>query len=138
MMLARPSRAGLAHAERALYADPSFADQARVEHSLRCARRPGAAQFMGEIGEALGTLRGGVRPEWRRDLLAAMSSQQHSMLIVWGDRDKILPPSHFAAARRAFPNAQTHLFQATGHLPQIERADEFAALVGEFLAAARP
>jgi pimeloyl-ACP methyl ester carboxylesterase len=138
MMLARPTRVGLAHAERALYADPSFADQARVEHALRCARQPGAAQFMGEIGEALGTLRGGVRPEWRRELLAAMSSQKHPMLIVWGDRDKILPPSHFEAARRAFPNAATHLFADTGHMPQTERADEFAALLRDFLDQARP
>jgi pimeloyl-ACP methyl ester carboxylesterase len=133
MMLARPTRVGLAHAERALYADSAFADRDRIEHSLRCARQPGASQFMGEIGAALGTLRGGVRPEWRRELLAAMNSQQHPMLIVWGDRDKILPPSHFAAARRAFPNARTHLFRDTGHMPQTERADEFAALVGEFL-----
>ncbi|HEX3827289.1 MAG TPA: alpha/beta fold hydrolase [Sporichthyaceae bacterium] len=138
MMLARPTRVGLAHAERALYADPSFADRTRVEHSLRCARRPGAAQFMGEIGEALGTLRGGIRPEWRRELLAAMSSQQHPMLIVWGDRDKILPPRHFAAARRAFPNAATHMFSCTGHMPQTERADEFATLVAEFLSGVRP
>jgi pimeloyl-ACP methyl ester carboxylesterase len=88
---------------------------------------------MGEIGEALGTLRGGVRPEWRGDLLAGMRAQRRPMLIVWGDRDKILPPSHFAAARAAFPDARAHLFRGAGHMPQTERADEFAALLRGFL-----
>ena len=133
MMLARPTRIALAHVERALYADPSFADRDRVEHSLRCARRPGVGQFMGELGQALGTLRGGVRPEWRRELLAGMQAHPHPTLIVWGDRDRFLPPSHLAAARQAFPHARTYMFRATGHMPQTEHADQFAALVGEFL-----
>jgi pimeloyl-ACP methyl ester carboxylesterase len=133
VMLRRPTRIGLAHAERALYADRSFADRDRVEHALRRARRPGAAEFMAELAENLGTIRG-ARPEWRRELLAAMSAERRPTLIVWGDRDRILPPRHFEAARRAFPHAQTHLFGATGHMPQTERADEFAVLVTKFVA----
>jgi pimeloyl-ACP methyl ester carboxylesterase len=50
-------------------------------------------------------------------------------LIVWGERDLILPATHLAAARAALPHAQSHLFAGTGHMPQIERPDEFAALV---------
>jgi pimeloyl-ACP methyl ester carboxylesterase len=132
-MLRRPTRIGLAHAERALYADRAFADRDRVEHALRCARRPGAAQFMAELADGLGTIRG-ARAEWRRDLLAAMRAQQRPMLIVWGDRDRILPPSHFEVARRTFPHAQAHLFRDTGHMPQTERADEFAELITTFVA----
>jgi pimeloyl-ACP methyl ester carboxylesterase len=62
-----------------------------------------------------------------------MQAQRRPMLVVWGDRDKILPPSQFAAARQAFPDARTHLFSGCGHMPQTERADEFAALLRDFL-----
>jgi pimeloyl-ACP methyl ester carboxylesterase len=132
VMLSRPTRAGLAHAERALYADRALATKERVDHSLRIARQPGGAAFMEEIMRALGTVRG-VLPQWRTDLLAAVAAHPRPMLIVWGDRDRILPPSQFDAARKAFPEAQTHLFRNTGHMPHIERPAELAARMGEFL-----
>ena len=46
-----------------------------------------------------------------------------------------LPATHLAAARAAFPEAETHLFADTGHMPQIERADDFADLTRLFVAA---
>jgi pimeloyl-ACP methyl ester carboxylesterase len=131
-MLKRPTRAGLAHAERALYADRRLADPERVAHSLRLGRHPGAAQFMDEIMHNLGTFRGVLEP-WRTALLAAVAEHPRPMLIVWGDRDRILPPSQFVTARKAFPAAQTHLFANTGHMPHIERPTELAALIGEFV-----
>jgi pimeloyl-ACP methyl ester carboxylesterase len=131
-LLNRPTRAGLMHAERALFADRKLADKERVAHSLRLGRQPGAAQFMDEIMRNLGTFRG-VLPQWRTDLLAAVAAHPRPMLIVWGDRDRILPPSQFDAAKLAFPQARTHLFSNTGHMPHIERPAEFAALVSEFV-----
>jgi pimeloyl-ACP methyl ester carboxylesterase len=55
--------------------------------------------------------------------------------VVWGDRDHILPCAHLAAARAALPNARWHLFERTGHMPQIERPAEFAELVRPLLRA---
>ncbi len=133
-LLRRPTRLGALHTERSLYATKSHATPERVAHALALGREPGAAAFMSEAATALGTLRG-VRPEWRRDLLTAARANAKPMLIVWGDKDRILPPQHFEAARRAFPHAQSHLFPATGHMPQIERATEFATLVRDFHAA---
>jgi pimeloyl-ACP methyl ester carboxylesterase len=132
VMLNRPTKAGLRHAERALYADRKLADKERIVHSLRLGRQPGAAAFMAEIMHHLGTFRG-VLPQWRAELLAAAAAHPRPMLIVWGDRDRILPPSQFDAAKRAFPDARTYLFANTGHMPHIERPDEFAALIGDFV-----
>nr|WP_204249325.1 alpha/beta fold hydrolase [Frondihabitans sp. PAMC 28766] len=53
---------------------------------------------------------------------------------MWGDSDLILPPSHLEEAKRLLPRAQTHLFEHTGHMPQIERAADTASLVDAFLA----
>jgi pimeloyl-ACP methyl ester carboxylesterase len=55
-------------------------------------------------------------------------------LVIWGDRDRVLPAHHLDAARRIVPHAKTHLFTGIGHMPQIECPDEFADVVLDFLA----
>jgi pimeloyl-ACP methyl ester carboxylesterase len=131
-LLRRPTAAGVRYIERSLYADPAMATPQRVAHALRVARDPQVALAFAEIGRELGTFRG-VRPAWRAELLAAAAAHPRPTLIVWGDRDRILPPHHLAVARRAFPHARTHVFRGTGHLPQVERPDEFASVVRSFL-----
>jgi pimeloyl-ACP methyl ester carboxylesterase len=54
------------------------------------------------------------------------------ILVVWGSDDRILPASHLDAAAARLPHARTHLFEETGHMPQIERADAFSRLVRDF------
>lgn len=131
LALRRPTRLGNRHIERTLYATKSHATAERVEHALKLGREPGAAEFMAEITMALGTLRGAKEP-WRRELLDAARQAHKPMLVIWGDRDKILPPKHFDVAKYTFPLAKSHLFPGTGHMPQIERPEEFAALVQDF------
>jgi pimeloyl-ACP methyl ester carboxylesterase len=132
LMLRKPTRVGLRHIERSLYADKTLATRERVDHALKLGVEPGAAEFMAELSANLGTIRG-VRPEWRRELLDGARQEYRPFLIIGGDKDKILPPSQFDAARRKFPAAKRHLFTDTGHMPQIERPKEFAELVRGFL-----
>ena len=124
--------AGARLMERRIFADPALATPERVEHALRIAAQPGAGAFLHEIANQLGTARG-VRPQWREGLLAAVAAHPRPTLLIWGDRDRILPAVHLGAARRQFPDAQVHLFAGAGHMPQIERPDEFADLVTAFV-----
>jgi pimeloyl-ACP methyl ester carboxylesterase len=78
-----------------------------------------------EILESLGSVRG-IHEPWRRELLAEVATLGLPLFVVWGDRDRILPARHLDSARAAFPKAGTHLFPATGHMPQIERAQALA------------
>ena len=55
-------------------------------------------------------------------------------LVVWGEKDKNLSVAQLAAAGKLLPQARTHAFPNTGHMPQIERAEEFADLVTGFWA----
>lgn len=135
MVLRHPTPFGARLIERALHADPAVATPERVSHALGIARDRAVAEAFAEIGRGLATVRG-VRSEWRDELLAQAAAQPRPTLILWGDRDRILPPHHFDAARRAFPQARAHMFRDTGHLPQVERPDEFAAIVRSFLAEA--
>jgi pimeloyl-ACP methyl ester carboxylesterase len=56
-------------------------------------------------------------------------------LLVWGADDTVLPPAHGAALAQLMPAATLQEIPACGHLPPLERADAFAALAVEFLAA---
>lgn len=128
----RSTPAGARLMERRLFADPSLATRERIDHALSIAAQPGTGEFLLEMANHLGTMRG-VRPQWRTELLAAVAAHPRPTLLIWGDRDRILPAAHLGAAHRQFPDAQVHLFTATGHMPQIERADEFADLITAFV-----
>jgi pimeloyl-ACP methyl ester carboxylesterase len=130
-LLLRPSRWGARQAERSIFHNPAFATDARIEHAYRLAQRPHAARVLLELSRSLGTLRG-VRPEWRKHLLEAVAGLEIPILVVWGSSDRILPAAHLKAAAARLPHARTHLFEDTGHMPQIERAEAFSHLVTDF------
>ncbi|OJF11203.1 alpha/beta fold hydrolase [Couchioplanes caeruleus] len=120
--------------ERAIFHDRIHATQERVDFALQVAARPEYAMVFLETAQALGGLRG-IKALWRQTLLAEVARHPRPTLLVWGDRDLILPCTHLAAARVAFPDARSHMFPDTGHMPQIERPDEFADLAELFLTA---
>lgn len=134
-LLLRPSRYTARRVERALFHDPALVTTERVGYALAVARRPYAARVVLETARALGTVRG-VQQRWRDELLGELTGLGLPTLVVWGDHDRILPPSHLAAARTVLPHARTQLLAGCGHLPQVECAEEFSELLRDFWAAA--
>ncbi|SCG71242.1 alpha/beta fold hydrolase [Micromonospora inositola] len=132
-LLLRPHPAIARRTELAIFRDPAYATEERIATALAVARQPHAARVMLELVRSLGTWRG-VRPQWRADLLDAVAALDLPTLVVWGDRDLILPAAHLTAARSRLPRARTHLFADTGHMPQIERSEEFHTLLRDFWA----
>jgi pimeloyl-ACP methyl ester carboxylesterase len=130
-LLLRPSRYSARQIVRSLFHDPAFVTPARIEHTFTLAQQAHATRAYLEIARALGTIRG-VRPQWRKTLLRSLAPLDIPTLIVWGDRDLILPAAHLNAARTHLPRAQAHLFPDTGHMPQIERAGAFSELLENF------
>lgn len=49
--------------------------------------------------------------------------------IIWGKEDRILPVAFIEEYKRLIPKAQTHVVEGAGHLPHVEKADEFVAIV---------
>ena len=130
--LMAPDPRNSARVERSLFHDPQFATPGRVEHAQVLAGQPGSTQSFLSVARFLGGWRG-VHPAWRDTLTRRLAGQRTPTLVVWGEQDRVLPTHHLQAARRLYPHARTHLFPHTGHLPQIERAAEFNALVLDFL-----
>jgi pimeloyl-ACP methyl ester carboxylesterase len=60
------------------------------------------------------------------------------LLIVWGDRDPIIPVAHGIAAHDAIPDSRLEILEGVGHIPQIERPGAFAATVQGFLDETEP
>ncbi len=55
------------------------------------------------------------------------------VLLIWGARDRLLPPECALAWQRALPSARLELIEEAGHRPQAEQPEAFATLVREFL-----
>lgn len=49
--------------------------------------------------------------------------------IIWGRHDRIFPVKYVDEFRRVLPQAQIHIVENAGHLPQAEKPDEFVELV---------
>ncbi|HEY5898602.1 MAG TPA: alpha/beta hydrolase [Burkholderiales bacterium] len=52
--------------------------------------------------------------------------------IVWGAQDQILPVGIAHEIKRLLPKAQLNIFERCGHLPQVEKCDEFCDVVVRF------
>ncbi|GGL47230.1 alpha/beta fold hydrolase [Nocardia jinanensis] len=117
--------------ERSLFHDTAMATEERIQLGYRLARRPDGTRVLLETVTALGGPRG-TYAGWRAALLEVVADRAVPTLIVWGDKDRLFPAAHLDAARTRLPHVRTHLLRNTGHVPQIERADEFAALATEF------
>ena len=118
--------------ERAQFHDVALATPARVRIALAAADTPWATTVFVEVVRELGDWRG-IRAPWRRELLDEVTAARLPALLVWGASDRILPSAQLAAAAAALPHAAVHLLPDTGHMPQIERPDEVAALVTAFV-----
>ncbi len=59
-------------------------------------------------------------------------------LIVWGDRDRVIPVSHAHAAHALIPNSRLEVVKGAGHFVPLERPATFVAVLEDFLASTTP
>lgn len=59
-------------------------------------------------------------------------------LIIWGERDSIIPVAHGRAAHEAMPGSRLEVFPGAGHMPHHDDPERFAALLTDFCATTEP
>ena len=59
-------------------------------------------------------------------------------LIVWGERDPMIPVAHGIAAHEAIPNSRLELFPDAGHYPFEEDPERFVEVLRSFMAMTDP
>ncbi|MFJ4936425.1 alpha/beta fold hydrolase [Streptomyces pseudovenezuelae] len=101
------------------YASPAV--KAHV-HGMMTATRPAAA--------AAALRARAARPDYR-DLLTRVTVPA---LVLVGADDTYTPVAEAEAMHAALPQSRLHVFEGAAHLPNLERAEEFNSVLGEFLA----
>jgi pimeloyl-ACP methyl ester carboxylesterase len=59
-------------------------------------------------------------------------------LIVWGERDPLIPVAHARAAHDALPGSRLELFEDSGHFPHRDDPERFSSLLAAFIDATDP
>jgi pimeloyl-ACP methyl ester carboxylesterase len=59
-------------------------------------------------------------------------------MIVWGDRDAVIPVEHARIAHAAMPGSRLEIFEDAGHFPHRSDPDRFQAVLEDFLATTLP
>lgn len=53
-------------------------------------------------------------------------------MLIWGERDRIVPSAHVEAARRELPTTRVEMFARSGHFPHLDEPDKFARVLNDF------
>lgn len=59
-------------------------------------------------------------------------------LILWGERDRIIPVEHARRAHEMMPGSRLEIFENAGHFLHAEEPERFAEVLGEFVAGTEP
>lgn len=62
-------------------------------------------------------------------------ANQPSML-VWGEKDRMIPSSHVEAAKLELPATRVEMFARSGHFPHLDEPDRFARVLDDFMTSA--
>lgn len=94
---------------------------------------------------AYDALRAGPRTLWRisRDLLTLDTADELARvtaptLLIWGQRDTLVPPAAGPLLRHALPHAELQVIEGAGHVVMYDRADAFNRAVLAFFASRPP
>jgi pimeloyl-ACP methyl ester carboxylesterase len=60
------------------------------------------------------------------------------LLLVWGERDAIIPVSHGRAAQEHVPGSSLAIFQESGHFPQLDEPERFIDVLVDFVDSTEP
>ena len=60
------------------------------------------------------------------------------MLILWGDRDSIIPHRHGVRAHELMPGSRLRIFDGAGHFPHHDAPGAFVSAVTDFVETTQP
>jgi pimeloyl-ACP methyl ester carboxylesterase len=65
-------------------------------------------------------------------------AQEVPFLIVWGERDPIIPVEHGIAAQEIVPNGRLEILPDAGHFPHLDEPQAFLDIVCDFIDSSEP
>jgi pimeloyl-ACP methyl ester carboxylesterase len=86
------------------------------------------------------TLRSVVEPGGQRvDAIHRMHmAGSIPLLLIWGERDSVIPISHGRATHERVPGSRLEVFPASGHFPQLDEPERMIEVIGDFMDSTEP
>lgn len=127
---AEPSREEAQKLLELFFADPRFVLDRGIDDMYASRTAPGADAAVKAAATAAFSREGqSIRFDER------LGELTQPVLIVWGERDAVLPAAHGVAAAKLLPRSWFELLEGVGHVPQIEASEAFSDIVKRWLAA---
>jgi len=104
------------------YVDQKFANEQEVDLYMDMIRRAGNRQVLIDRTKTPRKNRSGL-----------IKNIQHPTLIMWGDKDIIIPVSNAQKFHQDLPNSELVIYENVGHLPMDEVGAQSAKDVRQFL-----
>ena len=130
--LSRPSKEGTKQFFEQLFYNKEIIQEEWIEYDYQLSLQPGVQRSLLRALRSLCNIWGQKRKIYL-PILENLQKIEIPVLILWGAQDQIVPVSHAHRAKKILPNARIHIFDPCGHVPNIECADEFNALVTGFM-----
>ena len=131
-VLTKPSRKGVLRQMQLCLYDPSQARGDFIDRVAAIGALPGNQRsFLSLLRETSSII--GVKKGTVADFSARLKNIKTPVLVIWGRQDRILPLADGEAAVQKMANARLHVMDRAGHLPQIDKPEEFDATVLDFL-----
>jgi pyruvate dehydrogenase E2 component (dihydrolipoamide acetyltransferase) len=108
-----------------LFADPTLVTRQLVEDIVKYKRLEGVQEALRKISAS--AFEGDAQRSGYRDRLAGLAPR---ILVIWGDRDQIIPASH---AQGLPGDVSVHVLEGKGHMVQMEAASEVNRLLNDFM-----
>ena len=131
-VLTKPSRKGVVRQMQLCLYDPSQASDDFIDRVAAIGTLPGNQRsFLSLLRETSNMA--GVKKGIVADFSARLKRIKSPILVIWGRQDRILPLADGEAAVQKMADVRLHVMDRAGHLPQIDKPEEFNATVLDFL-----
>jgi pimeloyl-ACP methyl ester carboxylesterase len=126
------TRPGMRLSLRSIVYEPQVIREEFVDQMAELARLPGAKEMLLSVARTVTDLRG-QNMKLLEPLLRRVLEIEAPTLIIWGAQDPLVPVAHAHVAHQMIKDSQLHILDRCGHVPQIEKPEEFNQLVLDFL-----
>ena len=131
-VLTKPGRQGVVRQMQLCLYDPSQASDDFIDRVTAIGTLPGNQRsFLSLLRETANIA--GVKGGLVASFSALLKKIKIPILLIWGREDRILPVAEGEAAVEGMADVRLHVMDRAGHLPQIDKPEEFNAAVLDFL-----
>ncbi len=75
--------------------------------------------------------------DWRGQVITSLDraylAEHMPSMVVWGERDLVIPVKHARAAHEVLPGSRLEIFPDSGHVPHEDEPDRFAEVLADFI-----